>query len=154
MDQVHVSPTSIRMTKLATIGRLIEVTPWDEIQYWHDADTGWSLIDDRTSFRFRVAGELIDDGFFFGLYGPIEAGPDRYRDLICNIMLRFDNADWHNSSSCGANFKVAPSIAERVADYNAAAHDDVPFYLHPAGTHVSGFPQASRFGGIQVIEEE
>jgi len=141
------------MPALATIGTLIEVTPWDELQHWPDANTVWDFVDDRTPFRFRVAGELIDDGFFFGLYGPVESGPDRYHDLICNIMLRYDNSDWYNTVDCGASFKVGPTIANRVADYDSASHSDVPFYLHPEGTFVDGYPRTSRFGGIRVIDE-
>ena len=141
------------MAALATIGTLIEVTPWDELQHWTDADTVWHFVDDRTPFRFRVAGELIDAGFCFGLYGPVESGPDRYRDLICNIMLRHDNSDWYNTDQCGASFKVGPSIAKRVADYDPAMHSDVAFYHHPDGTFVDGFPRTSRFGGIRVVDE-
>lgn len=81
------------MPPLATIGVLIEVTPWDDLQYWRDADTAWEFVADSTPFRFRVAGELLDNGFFFGLYGPVESAPDRYQNLICNIMLRYDNSD-------------------------------------------------------------
>jgi len=66
--------------------------------------TQWEFVDDRTPFRFRVASELVDDGFFFGLYGPVESGPSRYRNLICNIMLRFDNSDWHHPFESGASF--------------------------------------------------
>lgn len=141
------------MQALATIGTLIEVTPWDELQHWPDADTIWDFVDDRTPFRFRVAGELIDDGFFFGLYGPVESGPERYANLTCNIILRYDNSDWYNTDECGASFKVGPSIARRVPDYDSASHSDVPFYIHPEGTFVDGFPRTSRFGGIRVIDE-
>ena len=146
-------PLENPMPALATIGTIIEVTPWDELQHWPDANTVWDFVDDRNPFRFRVAGELIDAGIFFGLYGPVESGHDRYRDLICNIMLRHDNSDWHNTVECGASFKVGPSIAKRAVDYNANSHSDVPFYLHPEGTYVDGFPRTSRFGGIRVINE-
>lgn len=150
---IDVIPLKIVMAALATIGTLIEVTPWDELQHWPDANTVWDFVDDRTPFRFRVAGELLDDGFFFGLYGPVESGPDRYLDLICNIMLRHDNSDWYNSAECGASFKVGPTIAKRVVDYDPTNHCDWPFYLHPEGTFVDGFPRTSRFGGICVIDE-
>ena len=142
------------MPALATTGTLIEVAPWDDLQYWPDANTVWEFVDDRTPFRFRVAGELFHDGFFFGLYGPVESGPDRYLDLICNIMLRHDNSDWYNSIECGASFKVGPTIAKRVVGYDSTNHDDCPFYLHPEGTCVDGFPRTSRFGGICVINEQ
>ena len=142
------------MPSLATIGTLIEVTPWDELQHWPDASTDWHFLDDRTPFRFRVAGELIKDGFFFGLHGPVVSGPDRYAQLICNIMLRHDDSDWCNATECGASFKVGPTIAKPVPDYDHAMHSDVPFYLHPEGTFVDGFPRASRFGGVCVVDEQ
>ncbi len=141
------------MSPLATVGALIEVTPWDELQHWPDADTKWSFIDDRTPFRFRVAGALHDDGFFFGLQGPIESGPTRYLNLICNIFLRHDDSDWHTATECGASFKVAPSTAKRVEAYDPKEHSDVPFFLHPEGTSIEGYPRTSRFGGIQVVSE-
>jgi len=141
------------MPPLATINALIEVTPWDELQYWASPDSGWTFVDDRTPFRFRVAGELIDDGLFFGLYGPVESGPSRYLNLICNIMLRHDNSDWQHTSECGASFRVCPSLARRVVTYDPAKHDDWPFYQHPEGTFVDGYPRVSRFGGIRVVED-
>ncbi|MDB2526512.1 hypothetical protein N9X53_07490 [Mariniblastus sp.] len=142
------------MTSLATIGTLIEVTPWDELQHWSDAGTAWQFIDDRSPFRFRVAGKLFDDGFFFGLHGPVESGPNRYLELICNILLRLDNSDWNTSIECGAAIKVGPTIARRASEYVPASHNDVPFYLHPEGTVVDGFPRVSRHGGIRVFDGE
>ena len=141
------------MPPLATIGALVEVTPWDELQHWLDAETPWTFVDDRTPFRFRVAGELRDDGFFYGLHGPVESGPERYLGLICSIMLRYDESDWHTSTECGASFRVAPSIARRVANYDPSDHCDIPFYLYPDAIEVEGYPRTSRFGGIQVIDE-
>ena len=141
------------MPALATIGTLIEVTPWDELQHWPDPHTVWEFVDDRTPFRFRVAGELIADGIFFGLHGPVDSGPDRYLGLVCSIMLRYDDADWHRTIECSASFRVRPTIAKRVPGYDPATHCDVPFYLHPEGTSVDGFPRTSRFGGIRLIDE-
>ena len=141
-----------QMPPLATIGVLIEVTLWDDLQYRPSADSGWTFVTDRTPFRFRVAGELICDGFFFGLHGPVESGPSRYLNLICNIMLRHDNSDWQHRSECGASFRICPSITRRVATYDPAEHSDVPFYLSPEGTFVEGYPRMSRFGGIRVVE--
>lgn len=143
----------ILMPPLATIGTLIEVSPRDELQHWPDSDAACSFIDDPSPFRFRVAGELTNEGHFFGLYGPVESGPARYSNLICNIFLRIDDSDWHREHKCGASFKVGPSIAERVASYNPAEHSEAPFHLHPEGTFVRGYPQTSRFGGIQVVDE-
>lgn len=140
------------MPSLATIGAMIEVSPWDDLQHWSSPDSRWNFVADRTPFRFRVAGELVDDGFFFGLHGPVESGPSRYLNLICNIMLRHDNSDWQHTSECGASFKVCPSIARPVATYDPSEHDDVPFYLYPEGTFVEGYPRVSRFGGIRVVD--
>ncbi len=142
------------MPSLATYGALIEVTPRDELQYWPSPDSGWTFVSDPTPFRFRVAGELIDDGFFFGLHGPVESGPSRYLNLICNIVIRYDNSDWQHTSKCGASFKVSPSIARRNASYDLLEHDNVPFYQHPEGTVVDGYPRVSRYGGIRVVEDQ
>lgn len=54
------------MHSIATVGVLIEVSPWDDLQYYRDANTDCCFVGDRTPFRFRVAGDLIDNGFFFG----------------------------------------------------------------------------------------
>ena len=141
------------MSTLATIGALIEVSPWDDLQHWPDSSTDWQFLKDRTPFCFRVAGELINDGFFFGLYGPVESGLGIYRSLVCSIMLRIDNPDWHNSAKCSAGFKVGPNVAKRKQDYASAENYDFPFYLHPEGTHLEGFPRISRFGGVRVVPE-
>ena len=141
------------MIPLTTTGTLIEVTPLDEVQYWPNANSDWTLIDDRTPFQFRVSGELIDERFFFGLYGFVEAGHGRYQNLICNIMLRLDDSDWFSTSECSASFKVGPTIAQRSADYDSTSHCDLPFYHHPDGTFVEGFPRMSRFGGVRVVGE-
>ncbi|WP_413431898.1 hypothetical protein [Crateriforma spongiae] len=145
-----VIPIEVGMIVLATIDALIEVTPWDDLQYWPDADSDWYFVDDRTPFQFRVAGELIDDGFFFGLHGPVQFGPDRYVNQICSITLR-DTADWHAESKCSANFKVAPTIAKRVPEYDPSMHGDLPFYGHPEGISAAGFPRTSRLGGVSVV---
>lgn len=139
------------MTSLAAIGALIEVTPWDELQYWPNPDSSWEFIDDRTPFRFRVAGRLIDGGLFYGLQGPVEAGPERYLTLICSILMRHESADWDKASECSAAFRVSPSVARRNQSYDPAAHCDVPFFAHPEGTVVAGYPRISRFGGVRVI---
>ena len=140
------------MQTLATIGAIIEVTPWDDLQYFDESDGTCEFVDDRSPFRFRVAGKLIDNGVLYGLHGPVESGPTRYHNLICNIMYRFDDSDWETAVECGAGFQVGPTVAKRVAGYNPTDHDGVPFYLHPDATSVDGFPRISRFGGICVID--
>jgi hypothetical protein len=143
-------PNEVGMVALATIDALVEVRPWDDLQYWPDADTDWYFVNDRTPFRFRVVGQLVIDGIFFGLHGPVQSGPDRYANLICSITLR-DTADWYAVSECSANFKVAPTIANRVPEYDPSMHSDLPFYRHPEGISATGFPRISRLGGVSVV---
>ena len=131
------------METLATIGARVRVTPWDEI-YVRKEETG-DYLDDRTPFEFLVEGRLEDGQIFYGLHGPVVAGPDRYLNLICNILVRADGSDWRKSSKCQAQFKVGPSKAVRCHAYD---------FRHPEGTEVSGYPQISRFGGIEVISTD
>ena len=70
------------MSALGTIGMLVRVTPWDDLQYWPTPDSPWEFVADRTPFVFRVEGWLEDGHIFYGLYGPVVGGPQRYRDLI------------------------------------------------------------------------
>jgi len=84
--------------------------------------TQWEFVDDRTPFRFRVAGELVDDGFFFGLYGPVESGPSRYQNSICNIMLRFDNSDWHHPFANG-DYIVEIEIEQGTSAIDGRRHE-------------------------------
>ena len=81
---------------------------------------------------------------FYGLYGPVVSGPERYQNLICNIFVREDGADWRIQTSSSASFKVGPSRAIR-----CHAHD----FRHPEGTEVSGRPLIARFGEICVASE-
>jgi hypothetical protein len=142
------------MIPLATIGALIEVTPRDDVQYFPDLQSDWTFIEDRSPFFFRVSGELKDQGSLFGLHGPVESGPERYLGLICNILIRYDDSDWRHQCKGGASFKLGPTITERVAEYDPALHDDIPFYIHPEGTVVHGHPQFLRYGGIQTVAQD
>jgi hypothetical protein len=135
------------MTTLATIGARIRVTPGDEIYVKmteHDTGPydGRNYINDPTPFEFLVEGRLDDGQIFYGLYGPVVSGPERYRNLICNIILRADGSDWRISSKCQANFIVGPSKVTRVH-----THD----FRHPEGTKLSGLPLIARFGEICVV---
>ncbi len=129
------------MKTLASIGGRIRVTPWDEI-YVQMTEQPGSYINDPTPFEFLVEGRLEDGQIFYGLYGPVVSGPERYHNLICNIMVRVDGSDWRISSTCQASFKVGPSKAIR-----RHYHD----FRHPEGTEVSGWPLIVRFGGICVV---
>lgn len=140
------------MTPLATIGALVEVTPMDELQYWPREGAEWTLVDDPTPFRFRVAGELTDGGGLHGLHGPVEAGPERCLGLVCSILYRHDRSDWRRDGEGGAAFRIAPTVARRDPCYDPAAHDGIPFFLHPEGTVVDGYPRLSRHGTVRVVD--
>lgn len=127
-------------TTIATIGAVIEVTPGEEMVFESESES--YLIDDLTSFRFRVEGRLEDGQIFYGLFGPIIAGPERYTGLICNIMVRYNETDWRTSSKCGANFKVGPNRVTRFHEKD---------FRHPDGTELKGYPRISRFGSIEVV---
>ena len=99
-------------------------------------------MEDRTPFEFQVEGWLEDGQIFYGLYGPVVAGPECYHDLICNIILREDGSDWRKSSKSSANLKVGPSIATRCHRFD---------FRHPDGTNVLGYPLLLRFGEIRVV---
>jgi hypothetical protein len=129
------------MKTLATIGVRIRVTPWDDI-YVRTTEEPGDYIKDPTPFDFRVEGRLEDGQIFYGLYGPVISGPERYHNLICNIMVRADGSDWRISSKCQAYFKVGPSKVTRCHQ-----HD----FRHPEGTKVSGWPLIARFGEIRVV---
>jgi len=109
-----------------------------------EKETG-GYINDPTPFEFRVEGRLEDGQLFYGLYGPVISGPERYHNLICSIIVREDGSDWRRSSASSAYFKVGPTKAWR-----CHAHD----FRHPEGTRVLGFPEICRFGGIYIVSIE
>ena len=129
------------MNALADIGAAIEVTPWDEI-WIKTSELPCDYVDDTRPFRFRVQGRLKDGQIFFGLYGPVIEGPDRYQGLICNIMVRANPTDWRHEERCQANFKVGPSVARWNYELD---------FRHPEGTIVDGYPVIGRFGSIHVV---
>ena len=130
------------MTALATIGTLVRVTPWAELQYWPLTEAEWEYVNDRSPFVFRVEGWLEDGHISYGLHGPVVDGPERYRGLLCSIITREDGCDWRVDSSGSAAFKVGPSIVVR--DHR---HD----FRHPQGTLLDGYPRMSRFGKVEVV---
>ena len=130
------------MKVLASIGVRIRVTPWDDISVKMSEQDAGNYINDPTPFEFLVEGWLEDGQIFYGLYGPVVSGPERYHNLICSVFVREDGSDWRISSKSSANFKVGPSKATRCHSYD---------FRHPEGTEVSGFPYISRFGEICVV---
>ena len=132
------------MSTLATVGALVRVTPWDDLQYWADPKSVWEFVADRTPFVFRVVGWLEDGHISYGLHGPVIDGPRRYRRLMCSIIAWEDESDWRVESSGSAGFKVGPNILVR--DHK---HD----YRHPEGTTLKGYPRMSRFGMVEVVVE-
>jgi hypothetical protein len=132
------------MAALGTVGVLVRVTPWDDLQYWASPDSEWVFVDDRTPFVFRVAGWLEDGHIYYGLHGPVVDGPQRYRDLLCSIIVREDGSDWRVETRSSAGFKVGPSIVLRNHE-----HD----FRHPEGTVLEGYPRMSRFGEVMVLDQ-
>ena len=133
------------MRTLASIGVKIRLTPWDDIYVKMSEQDVGTYINDPTPFEFRVEGKLEDGQIFYGLYGPVVSGSERYRDLICSIFVREDGSDWRICSRSSAYFKVGPTKATR-----CHMHD----FRHSEGTVVSGLPLISRFGEISVVEPE
>jgi hypothetical protein len=132
------------MKNLADIGVRVRVTPWDDI-WVRTTEEPVDYINDPTGFEFLVEGRLEDGQIFYGLYGPVVSGPERYQNLICNIVVREDGADWRISSESSANFKVGPSKVTRCHQYD---------FRHPEGTAMSGLPVIGRFGEICVVSDE
>ena len=132
------------MTALASVGALIRVTPWDDLQYWPCPESDWEFVDDRTPFVFRVEGWLEDGHIAYGLYGPVVDGPQRYRGLMCSIITRVDASDWRVESCSSAAFRVGPNVVVRNHE-----HD----FRHPEGTILEGYPRVSRFGEVMVLDQ-
>ena len=131
------------MVALATVGILVRVTPWDDLQYWPPPESYWEFVDDRTPFVFQVEGWLEDGHISYGVYGPVVDGPQRYRNLICSIIVRVDGSDWRVESCSSAAFKVGPNVVLRNHE-----HD----FRHPEGTNLEGYPRISRFGEVMVLD--
>jgi hypothetical protein len=130
------------MAALATVGSLVRVTPWDDVQYLARPESAWEFIDDKTPFVFRVEGWLEDGHIFYGLHGPVVDGAQRYRGLWCSIITRVDGRDWRVESSSQAAFRVGPSVVARNHQYD---------FRHPEGMILEGYPWMSRFGMVEVI---
>lgn len=129
------------MKVLAEIGIKIRVTPNDEI--WIHHPSGTDYLDDKTPFVMLSEGRLEDGHMFYGIYGRVIDGPERYHGLICNLLARLDGDDWRVKQTSQANFKVGPKPAYRNHKYEVG---------HPEGTIVDGYPVIGRYGHIEVIE--
>ena len=132
------------MAALGTVGILVCVTPWDDLQYWPSPESEWEFVDDRTPFVFRIEGWLEDGHISYGLYGPVVDGPQRYRGLMCSIIVRVDGSDWRVESCSSAAFKVGPNLVVRNHEHDVR---------HPEGTMLEGYPRMSRFGEVLVLEQ-
>jgi hypothetical protein len=130
------------MSAIADIGAVIEVSPADWVWVQNSA-LQHDYIEDRTKFRFRVQGRLEDGQIFYGLFGRVMSGPERYQDLICNITVRLDASDWRVEEQSQANFKVGTNVA-----YRDHAFD----FRHPEGTKIDGYPVFGRFAWIEVMD--
>jgi hypothetical protein len=131
------------MTMLADIGSIVRITPQDDLCVIEAAGRKTQYIDDRTPFTIRVAGWLEDGQVFYGLHGPVLAGPPRYQGLVCTLSVRTDATDWRKEKTSQVNFKVAPVRGQR-----NHRHD----FRHPEGIVVDGFPVIARFGIAEVLE--
>lgn len=131
------------MKHLADIGCLIEVIP-NDIIWIKTSELPAIDVDDLTPFRFRVEGWLEDGQIFYGLWGHIHSGPERYQGLVCNITVRIDACDWRIETASAANFKVGPSPAFRNHEFD---------FRHPHGIRISGFPVIGRYASVRVVEE-
>lgn len=129
------------MKNLADIGSLVRVTPQDDIWVKNPSEKT-EYIDDRTPFFMIVDGRLEDGHMFYGVYGKVTSGPERYSGLICSIITRLVADDWRIKHRSQANFKVGHTPVTR--------NHEFPFY-HPQGTKVEGFPVFGRFGEVEVI---
>jgi len=129
------------MKAIAQIGVQICVTPQDDI--WIKNQNGTTYIDDRSSFFIVTEGHLEDGHMFFGVYGRVIDGSERYKGLICSLISRLSGDDWRIKNSSQANFKVG--VSPVYVNHEHSFH-------HPEGTQIDGFPVIGRFGRIETVE--
>jgi hypothetical protein len=129
------------MKTLATIGAVVSVTPEDEI--WISKPDKTEYIDDKTPFTVVIEGRLEDGHIFYGMYGRVKEGPERYRELVCSLMTRLDADDWRVKTESQANFKIGLSPAIRNHQFD---------FRHPEGTKIEGYPVIGRFGRVKVVQ--
>ena len=131
------------MAAIASVGTLVRVSPWDDLQFLAGPDTPQEILDDRNSFVMRIEGWLEDGHIRYGLFGPVLDGPCLYHGLLCSLIARMDGCDWRSESCSSAKFKVGPSVVVR-----EHAHD----FRHPDGTILNGYPRISSLGEIVTVE--
>ncbi|MCA9070709.1 MAG: hypothetical protein KDA84_17385 [Planctomycetaceae bacterium] len=117
----HHRETEMKM--IASTGVNIKVTPCGSLFVKTEEFEG--SVDDSAPFVFRVEGRLEDGQIFYGLYGPVISGPDRYRNLICNIIVRADGTDWRKTRHCSAKVVLGPSQVQRDHRYDFRDPDGV-----------------------------
>ncbi len=125
---------------IASIGTVVRVTPGDRLQIVHGKDD-YEFVDDRSSFRVRVAEILQEDGALIGVAGPVVDGPPRYQGLVATLLTRIDNSHWESDTHSGANFSVGRTVARRVRSFP---------HSHPDGIKLDEYPFVVRYGSIDV----
>ena len=123
---------------LSTVGSILQVTPWDILYTLRDQSHA-EIIDDTASFLMRVSRRLEEKNELYGVCGPVLGDQGRFANLLCNLVVRTDNADWDNTTRCVANFKVGPGQVVRNSNWS---------YRHPNGTSIQGFPVYCSIGEV------
>jgi hypothetical protein len=117
---------------IADIGAIVEVTPWDDVWVQRGPEEKAEFLEDCTPLTFRVESYLYDGQLFYGICGPILDGPERYRNLRCNIIIRADATDWRIETESECAFKVCPNQVVRSHSFD--------WFCHPDATKGGGFP--------------
>lgn len=124
---------------IATLGNVVEVTPWDDTCICVDDHSPCQFISDRRPFSVRVTEHLYDGQIFFGICGLV-IDNERFADMICSLIVRADGADWRESSDCQALYKIGRTKVARVHEFD---------FRHPDGTVITDFPYYTSIGGIR-----
>lgn len=141
------------MAGLSTTGARLRVKPQTEIQAAYENSR--NTFSDATPFDFMVESYLVDVDLdlFFGLFGPIIQGPDRYSGLYCNLMARIiPLCDWETLTSTHVNFKVGRSRVIRDESLSLIEiPEDCEYYHLADGTKLKGFPRYTSFGTVELV---
>jgi len=130
------------MKSIAELGTIVQVSPCDDINVYLGSSS--KSIVDRRPFCFKVEERLEDGQVFYGLWGVVVSGHERFQNLICSIIIRMDGADWRKVSKCSARFKVGKTKVIRDHRFD---------FRHPDGTRILDFPYMSSIGEVQVLEK-